>query len=158
SLQTRIQAVALENSPRLENYSEQQLLDRVEFVVGNTLFALLHEMGHVHIAEMKLPVLGREEEAADIYATIRMLQAGTGFSVRALAEAAKNWFLNELRDQQTGAKPLYYDEHELNQQRAYQVVCLMVGFDPAKFKQFADESQMPQSRQESCKKDYAKAS
>jgi hypothetical protein len=30
----------------------------VEFVAGNTLFVLLHEMAHVLIAEMKLPVLG----------------------------------------------------------------------------------------------------
>ena len=34
----------------------------------------------------------------------------------------------------------------------------MVGSDPAKFKSLADEIQMPESRQETCKKDYAKAS
>src|SRR5438477_5007058 len=40
----------------------------------------LHEIGHVLIAEMKLPVLGREEDAADTYATRRLLlQVGTNF-------------------------------------------------------------------------------
>src|SRR5213592_3720638 len=67
SLHERIEAVAraLQDAPRLKHLSEQQRLERVEFVIGNTLFALLHEMGHVIIAEMKLPVLGREEDAAD---------------------------------------------------------------------------------------------
>jgi putative metallopeptidase DUF4344 len=158
--QERIEGVAraLQNSPRLKDLSEQQRIDRVEFVIGNTLFALLHELGHVIVAEMKLPVLGREEDAADTYATIRLLQVGTSFSLHALADASKNWFLNDRRDQQTGAKPLYYDEHELNQQRAYQVVCLMVGSDPGKFKSLADATDMPEPRQESCRKDYAKAS
>ena len=72
-------ASALQNSPRLKKLSEQQRLERVEFVVGNTLFTLLHEMGHVIIAEMKLPVLGREEDAADTYAALRMLRSAPVF-------------------------------------------------------------------------------
>jgi hypothetical protein len=34
-------------------------------VAGNTLVLLSHELGHVLIAEMRLPLLGREEDAAD---------------------------------------------------------------------------------------------
>jgi putative metallopeptidase DUF4344 len=84
----------------LKNLSEQQRIDRVEFVVGNTLVLLLHEMGQVHISEMHLPVLGREEDAADTFAALRLLQIGTDFSRRSLADAAKGWFLNDRRDQQ----------------------------------------------------------
>ncbi len=160
SFQERIDelARALKNYPRLKNLSEQQRIDRVEFVVGNTLFILLHEMGHVHVSEMNLPVLGREEDEADTFAAIRMLKIGTSFSQRVLADASQGWFLSDRRDQQTGAKPLYYDEHNLSPQRAYWVVCLMVGSDPAKFKSLADETKMPESRQQRCKEDYAKAS
>jgi hypothetical protein len=156
----RVKEVAdsLKNSPRFKNVSEQQRMERVEFVIGNTLFALLHEMGHLSIAEMRLPVLGREEDAADMYAALRMLNIGTSFSQHALAEASKNWFLNARRDRATGAKPIYYGEHSINQQRAYQIVCLMVGSDPAKFKGLADRIKMPQERQESCQKDYVKTS
>jgi Putative metallopeptidase len=160
SFQARIEAAAraLQNNPRLKNLSEQQRIDRVEFVVGNTLALLLHEMGHVHISEMHLPVLGREEDAADTFAALRLLQIGTDFSQRSLADAAKGWFLNDRRDQQTGEKPLFYDEHNLSQQRAYQLICLMVGSDPVKFKGLADETKMPESRQKTCKRDYAKTS
>src|SRR6516162_10866569 len=149
-------ARALQNDPRLKNLSEQQRIDRVEFVVGNTLFVLLHEMGHVLFTEMKLPVLGREEDAADTFAALTMLKIGTSFSEHELAQAAKGWFLNDLRDQQTGEKPLYYDEHNLNQQLAYQILCLMVGSDTDKFKTLVDEMKLPESRQKTCKRDFAK--
>jgi hypothetical protein len=124
----------------------------------NTLVLLLHETGHVHIAEMNLQVLGREEDAADTFAALTMLKIGTSFSQHELVQAAKGWFLNDLRDQQTGKKPLYYGEHNLNQQRAYQIPCLMVGSDPDKFKSLADEMKVPESRQKTCKRDFAKTS
>jgi hypothetical protein len=160
SFQERIKEVAraLQNQPRLKDLSEQQRIDRVEFVVGNTLFILLHELGHVHFSEMHLPVLGREEDEADTFATLTLLKIGTSFSQRVLANASQGWFLSERRDEQTRAKPLYYDEHDLSPQRAYQIVCLMVGSDPAKFKNLADRAKMPESRQQTCKRDYNKAS
>jgi hypothetical protein len=160
SFRARIEAAAgaLQDNPRLKNLTEQQRIDRVKFVVGNTVVLLLHEIGHVLISEMHLPVLGREEDAADTFAALTMLKIGTDFSQHELADAAKGWFLNDRRDQQTGEKPLFYDEHNLSQQRAYQFVCLMVGFDPVKFKGLANETKMPESRQKTCKRDYAKAS
>ena len=158
-LQSRVQELArsLRDSPRLKNLTEQQRIERVEFVIGNTLFVLLHEMGHLIIDEMKLPVLGRLEDTADTFAALRMLTVGTSFALRGLSEASKGWFLNDRRDQQTGAKPLYFLEHNLSQQRAYQIVCLMVGSDPDKFKSLADEAKMPKARQDTCKEDYARA-
>jgi hypothetical protein len=160
TLGQRIEAAAKAalNSPRLKGLTEQQRIDRVEFVAGNTLVLLSHELGHVMIAEMHLPVLGREEDAADTYAALRLLTFGTSFSQHELAQAAQGWFLNDRRDREIGEKPLYYDEHNLGQQRAYQILCLMVGSDPDKFKGLADQVQMPETRQRSCKRDFAKTS
>jgi len=56
------------------------------------LFVLLHETAHALVSEMGLPVLGREEDAADAYATVTMLKLGTSFSNRVLVEAAKAGF------------------------------------------------------------------
>src|SRR5215467_10457041 len=80
SFQERIKEVAraLQTQPRFKGLSEQELIDRVEFVAGNTLFILLHELGHVHFSEMNLPVLGREEDEADTFAAITLLKVGTG--------------------------------------------------------------------------------
>jgi Putative metallopeptidase len=153
-----VAAKAALNSPRLRGLTEQQRIDRVEFVAGNTLVLLSHELGHALIAEMHLPLLGREEDAADTYAALRMLTFGTSFSQHELAQAAQGWFLNDRRDQEIGEKPLYYDEHNLSQQRAYQILCLMVGSDPDKFKGLADQMKMPETRQRTCKRDFAKTS
>jgi hypothetical protein len=160
TLGQRIEAAAKAalNSPRLKGLTEKQRVDRVEFVSGNTLVLLSHELGHVLIAEMHLPLLGREEDAADTYAALRLLTIGTSFSQRELAQAAQGWFLNDRRDQEIGEKALYYDEHNLSQQRAYQILCLMVGSDPDKFKGLADQMKMPAERQRTCKRDFAKTS
>ena len=160
TFQARVEEVArtLEKSPSFKNLTQKQRIDRVEFTVGNTLFRLAHEMGHALINELKLPILGREEDAADTYAAVTMLKIGSSFSLRVLANAAKGLFLDDQRDQQTGEKPLYYDEHDLSPQRAYQIVCLMVGSDPDKFKELAEEVKMPSLRRESCKRDFREAS
>ena len=100
SQRIEIAAKAALNNPRLKGLTEQQRIARVEFVAGNTLVLLSHELGHVLIAEMKLPLLGREEDAADTYAALRLLSFGTSFSQKELAQAAQGWFLNDRRDQE----------------------------------------------------------
>jgi hypothetical protein len=46
----------------------------------------------------------------------------------------------------------------LDQQRAYQIVCLMVGSDNDKFKDLASETKLPEDRGDSCAEDYSDAS
>jgi Putative metallopeptidase len=89
---------------------------------------------------MGLPVLGRMEDAADSFAALRLIRVGSDFSHCVLTEAAKGWFLADRRDQKTGDNVAFYDEHGLNQQRAYEIVCLMVGSDEQKFKDLAKET------------------
>ena len=148
----------IDNSPRLKGLSPAERNDLVEFVVGNMLFATLHEMGHAHVQEMGLPVLGREEDAADAYAVIALLKVGTDVSHNVLIQAAKGWFLSDARNQKEGYPLAFYDEHGLDRQRAYQIVCLMVGSDPETFSDLADQVKMPEDRQGTCQGDYSNAS
>src|SRR5262249_6491558 len=143
---------------RLKNATHQKMMDTVTFIAGNMLFVLLHETGHALVTEMGLPVLGREEDAADAYATVTMLKMGSSYSNRVLVEAAKGWFLSAERNDRRGNMLAFYDEHGLDWQRAYQIICLMVGSDPEQFKQLADWVQMPEDRQASCQGDYSNAS
>jgi hypothetical protein len=149
-------ARSLESNPRLRNLSQQRREKIVEFVTGNTLFVMLHELLHAAVAELQLPVLGREEDAADDFATLRLLNVGSDLSHRVLAEAARGWFLSDRRDRRDGEKLVFYGEHGLDRQRAYQIVCLMVGSDPMKFGDLAEEMKLPDDRQESCNRDYQK--
>jgi hypothetical protein len=157
--QERIDAAAraLRDNPRNKNLSVKYLQGLAEFVSGNMLFVLLHELGHAAITEMGLPVLGRVEDSADTFAALRLIRIGSDFSHRVLIEAAKGWFLADLRDRKTGDTVQFYDEHGLNQQRAYEIVCLMVGSDREKFEDLAKETKLPESRQDSCAGDYRNA-
>jgi putative metallopeptidase DUF4344 len=158
--QARIDAAARslrDSNPRFKNLSTQYVQALVEFVSGNMLFVLLHEMAHASITQMGLPVLGKMEDAADTYAALRLIRVGSDFSRRVLTEAANGWFLADRRDQRTGDKVAYYDEHGLDRQRAYQIVCLMVGSDEETFKDLAKETKLPEERQDSCAGDYSNA-
>ena len=151
-------ALALGSSPRFKDRSSQYRQKLAEFVSGNILFVICHEVAHAAMTQMRLPVLGKVEDAADSFATLRLIRIGSAFSRRVLAEATKGWFLSARRDQETGDKVVYYDEHGLDQQRAYQIVCLMVGSDKDKFKDLASETKLPEDRQDSCAQDYSDAS
>jgi hypothetical protein len=147
-------AQILANEPRFGRLTPRQRQGLSEFVIGNMLFAMAHEMGHVAMGEMDIPVLGREEDAADSFAILNALTLGHDFAHRVLVAAAKGWFLSDQLDKKEGSQPTYYDEHGLNLQRAYQIVCLMVGSNPSMFKELADETKLPQDRRSSCREDY----
>jgi hypothetical protein len=149
----------LEHDPRFKGLSEEHRRGRTEFVTGNVLVAVTHEVGHMLIAEMGLPVLGHEENAADVYATLTGLKHTDVFSERVLAASTRGWLLAERRDQKQGSKPDYYDSHGLDRRRAYSIACLLVGGDRDKFaKHVADAVKMPEDRQASCKDDFLNAS
>ena len=151
-------ARALGSESRLKKVSEQKRQQMSEFVIGNMLFTLLHESAHGLVNQMELPVLGREEDAADAFATVTILKVGTAVSHGVLVEAAKAWFLTTKRARAQGEKEDFYDAHGLDEQRAYQIVCLMVGSDKKQFKDLADQTNLPEDRQDSCWNDYANAS
>ena len=74
-----------------------------------------------------------------------------------LVQAARGWFLMARRDRKEGDMLQFYDAHGLDKQRAYEIVCLMVGSNEDQFKELADWVQMPASRQDTCAGDYSNA-
>jgi hypothetical protein len=151
-------ASALATHPKLKDLSEQERVKFVEFVIGNTLYVLAHEAGHAVISEMGLPVLGKEEDAADSFAALTALRSGRAFGDRVLVNSARGWFYIDKRDEKDGVKMVFYDEHGINTQRAYNIICLMVGGEPEKFAAAADEAKMPKERQGTCQGDHSNAS
>src|ERR1700681_3418729 len=137
--------------------SPQNPRDKADFVIGNMLFVGFHEMGHVLADQFHLPTLGRAEDAADSFATIALLDAGSEFSVNVLVQAARGLFLSDRRDRKQGEEFDFSDAHGLDRQRAFQIVCLMVGSDKEQFKDLADWARMRQNRRRSCAADYESA-
>jgi len=148
----------------MKGMSDAQREKHVEFVAGNLLFVLGHEAGHAAISDMGIPVVGREEDAADIFATLMALMCTDGFADRVLANAALGWFFSDRRDRRDrrerrrGAEAAaYYDGHGMDLQRAYNVVCLMAGSNMGKFADVANAAKLPAERQLTCQDDYLNA-
>jgi hypothetical protein len=136
----------------------EQIKESVEFVTGNVLFVLAHEASHAVISEFGIPVAGREEDAADTLASIAVIRMANNFADRVMVNAAKGWFLSDQRDRKYGVPDTYYDRHGMDLQRAYHIVCLLVGGQPGKFAPLANEVKLPAERQATCRDDFNNAS
>lgn len=112
-----------------------------------------HEVGHLVINELSLPVLGREEDAADSLSTLFMLAGDPQLTGDTLRVAVQAWIIGHNR---SGPPPFQAlaGEHSLDLQRAYHAICMMIGKDPETFTPVADYLDMPTSRRERCGWEY----
>lgn len=134
--------------------SEEQVEEVWEFVFGNALFVLMHEAGHMLISEFELPVLGREEDAVDALSTIVILESDNTVYDNALIDASDSWFLTGAAAGAAGADFEFWDEHSVEEQRAYAIVCMMIGHDAETFGGLDAVEDMPEERRESCVWEY----
>jgi hypothetical protein len=132
----------------------------MEFAMHDAIFTLYHETGHLLVHELGLPVLGKEEDAADALAVIMILKYTEDEIERfnTLIDVADGWYFNAEQTTGEGIEDLsYYDDHSLDIQRAYAMVCMMVGADPDEFGETADVYEMDAERQEACGPVYEQA-
>lgn len=137
--------------------TEEELKEALQFIYGNAMFVLLHEAGHMLISELQLPVLGREEDAVDTLSSILLLEAHDDTLDKAITDSADGWFLSDDSREAEGGEMVFWDTHGLDKQRAYQMVCMMVGQDAEGFKDFADSVDLPKDRREECQSEYQNA-
>jgi hypothetical protein len=131
------------------------------FVLANLEFTLLHEFSHMLIEELKLPVLGSEEDAADRIAIIVMLKARQHQSAEEvipwLFAVAGDWYTEwELKDRPSG-KIDYWDNHHLEIQRFHNIVCLIYGGKVELLEDLMDTEILPFERAMSCEAEYRQA-
>ncbi len=126
-------------------------IDPDAFVEGNLYFLLYHEMAHALISEFDLPVAGREEDAADRLATLMMTPEDKDEDPSYLVGAMRGWFLTA--DETPLAEIEWWDEHGTDQQRGYQIACLLFGADPQRFQDVADAAELPEERRETCEEE-----
>lgn len=137
-----------------EVLANRDLDKSVRYVINNSLYTLYHEVGHLLVDKHQWPVLGREEDVADNFATYILLTQRRRSFHQALKDSALGWKLEDEAYGRANNPSDYYDEHSLDLQRAYQIVCMMVGEDRATFYQTAQEWRIDRDRQAGCKQDY----
>lgn len=133
-----------------EDQTEEEAEEGGEAVAGATLFTFFHELGHALIDIYDLPVTGREEDAVDQLATLILLEGGEEGENAALNGA---WsFLTEEEDL------AFWDEHSLDEQRFYNIVCWSYGKNPEGFQDLVDDETLPEGRAERCPAEYDRMS
>ena len=135
------------------DYTEESAV----FALGNAVFTLYHEVGHALISELELPVLGREEDAVDQFAAFLLTPDADNKEqdVSILADAMAGWFLSSAQTEL--ADIAWWDEHGPDQQRAWQIACLLYGSNPDGYGEFADAIELPEERRATCPGDYESA-
>jgi hypothetical protein len=115
-------------------------------------FVLAHELGHGLIRVFSLPVLGKEEDAADSLAAVfltRFVPGGDGFTF----DAAK--FFHGMSARQRKLAPAdYWDVHSLDEQRAYEIVCWVAGSKQADYQAVAKLGILGPARLQTCPSEY----
>ena len=134
--------------------SKQEAAEQRRFAANNAMFVLYHEMAHLLIDQLELPVLGREEDVADNMASWTLLNHGTRRAEQTLTDAVRGWFLSGVAYASGSTESDFAAAYMLDKQRAYQIVCMMVGKDADSFGRLAATYRIGPSRRDSCHWDY----
>jgi hypothetical protein len=121
-------------------------------VSGATYFILFHELGHGLINIYNLTYSGKEEDVADQLASVILTSLGEDGPKAAITGA--NFFY--ISSSQIGEGYPFWDEHSLNQQRYYNILCWVYGSNPQKFNYFVGTYGLPQDRAARCQYEYEK--
>lgn len=132
--------------------------EQLRFITANAEFTLLHEMGHLLINELQLPVLGREEDAADQLGLIGLFLRQDGHRdpdfYQKLVDVAEYWRLEWLRPKPDHEEIQPWDSHALDAQRFYTISCLIYGSDPDRLEWVIDATGLPAERAFYCDEEF----
>jgi hypothetical protein len=131
--------------------------------IGPFLDVFLHEAGHALFDLLKIPLFGREEDAADQVAAYYMLQFPKD-KKRQLILGAAYAYASELKVRrardlyrprlEVGRHITFADEHGTPAQRLYNLLCVAYGSDKELFGDAVEKGYLPQDRAELCEDEY----
>jgi hypothetical protein len=125
------------------------------FVINNVIGIFYHELGHALIDVLALPVLGQEEDAADILSVLLIDALWQEDAAQAMAADVA---LSYLISADAGEEPAWWDVHGADLQRHYSMVCLFYGANPAERQNFVEAFELPADRAEGCPDEFDLAS
>jgi hypothetical protein len=123
---------------------------RDEVIVGGFIDAIFHELGHALFDILRVPVFGREEDAADQISAFVMLQFGKDVARTTIKGAAYTY----LNSKNPRTRTEFADEHGAPAQRFFNYICLAYGGEPNAFRQYVDQGILPKARAEQCPREY----
>jgi hypothetical protein len=121
-------------------------------VVGPFVDVLLHEVAHAIFDLLKIPLFGREEDAADQLAAFILLQFGPDVARRTIVGAAL--LFRQMSIEQVPGTADYASVHGLPAQRFINVLCIAYGAHPDLFADFVKQGFLPVTRIGYCRWEY----
>jgi hypothetical protein len=132
--------------------------ERFEFVRTNLVSTFYHELAHALIDTMELPVLGQEEDVADVFSVVmvdRLFSEEEALAIN--GGAARGFEVDAIKMNSKSREWDWADEHGPDMQRYYNIVCLTYGGAPKRRADFAEEMRLPEDRAEICENEFALA-
>lgn len=128
-------------------------IDNVAIATIDTLeYVLFHEVGHALVHVLDIPITGREEDAVDALSAVILAEIIEEPGI--LTSAADFYDLISMTRQEISDEE-FWDEHALDEQRYYNLVCWCYGKDPVEFEEVLIDSEMGADRAEGCEFEYA---
>ncbi|MHB2210742.1 DUF4344 domain-containing metallopeptidase [Methylobacterium sp. CM6257] len=125
---------------------------REQAIRGPIAQILLHETSHALFHLLRVPIFGREEDAADQLAALLILHL-TPNRARDLISGS-GYFFASLARQESVDKSGFADVHGTSWQRFYNLVCLAYGSDRRRFADVVAKGYLPKERSASCGEEY----
>ena len=126
----------------------------IDTVIGPLFDTFLHEFAHALFEMFNVPVLGREEDAADQVAAYIYLHLGKAEARRLIMGTAYAYKAEAERAVAPPSLKEFSDAHGTPAQRAYNVLCIAYGADPKLFGDFVTKGYLPKKRAETCDDEY----
>ena len=134
-----------------ESFSEEGAKPQ-DAVEGAVIFSFLHEVGHAVFDMLTIPILGREEDAADQFAAHAILFVDKPDAKRLIGGAAWMW-AQDAKANKSDRGDLA-DVHSLSSQRFFNLLCMAYGADADMFGFVVEKGYLPQDRARGCKHEY----
>jgi hypothetical protein len=128
----------------------------IDAIVGPLADVFFHEFGHALIDLHKIPVLGREENAADTMSSVLMLLLAKG-DARRLILGAAYWYTDDLETAVTVKPTEFSDVHSTPHQRFFNLICMAYGAHEEMFADLVGKNYLPEDRAEDCKSEFQQA-
>ena len=131
-----------------------------EMVGGALTFAFIHELGHCLIDVLNLPSTGREEDAVDQLSTFVLISLKGEEGERMAISGAISWGIQYEKIKQSGKTAaeldmLWADEHSMDGQRFYNILCWVFGHNPNKYMALLNDP-LPEARAVRCPAEYSR--
>ena len=147
-------------------------LDRIDEFKSSVVFATLyHEIGHALIDIYNLPITGLEENVADQFSALMMIEYVAAKDDSATRQKMLSYIMDYYRYQDQWWNKLcpsyattdeakadcefpYWSQHGTDIQRYYNYACYLYGSDPESNQHLVDDNILPEARHASCGYEY----